>query len=84
MTTEQEQISDEDLASKISEDGRLSQDALASEDDGILETGVHGNSAILEDETDPSLEEEPFSVNDFEEGVEMVEREVPLDKPVIS
>lgn len=73
MTIQQEQLSDEDLASKISEDGRLSQDSQTHEEEGFLETGVHANSAVLEDETDPSLQEEPFSVNDFEEGSQMVD-----------
>ena len=49
MTIEQEQLSDEDLASKISEDGRLSQDSPTHEEEGFLETGVHANSAVLED-----------------------------------
>ena len=73
MTIQQEQLSDEDLASKISEDGRLSQDSPTHEEEGFLETGVHANSSVLEDETDPSLQEEPFSVNDFEEGSQMVD-----------
>ena len=70
MTIPQEQLSDEDLASKISEDGILSQDSTTSEDDGILETGIHGNASMIEGESDPALQEEPFLTDDFEEDVE--------------
>lgn len=70
MTIPQEQLSDEDLASKISEDGILSQDSTTSENDGILETGIHGNASMIEGESDPALQEEPFLTDDFEEDVE--------------
>ena len=70
MTTPQDQLTDEDLASKISEDGRLSSDPNQDEKDGVLETGIHGNMSSAEKEQDPSLIEEPFSVDDFDDGVE--------------
>lgn len=69
MTAPQDHLTDEDLASKISEDGRLSSDPSQNEEEGVLETGIHGNMRAVESEQDPSLVEEPFSVDDFEEGV---------------
>jgi len=66
MTANQEELSDEALAEKISEDGRLSGNSQEDEG-GMLEAGVDLSTSTTGDANDPDFEEEPFSINDFEE-----------------
>ena len=70
-STNSEQISDEALASRISDDGRLSSDAFSGDEDGIVEAGIPpettGSSAEEE------LNEEAFSVDDFDSDMSIAE-----------
>lgn len=63
-STDSEEITDEALASSISDDGRLSSEAFEQGEEGIVEAGIPPQS------TDPAdseeLNEEPFSVGDFD------------------
>lgn len=68
MNSNAEQISDEDLASTISEDGRLSSEVREPSDQGLVEAGIPPE--IKDSSTMAGLEEEPFSVNDFDEDID--------------
>ena len=68
MNSNAEQISDEDLASTISDDGRLSSEVREPSDQGLVEAGIPPE--IKDSSTNADLEEEPFSVNDFDEDIE--------------
>ena len=68
MNSNAEQISDEDLASTISEDGRLSSEVREPSNQGLVEAGIPPE--IKDSSTMAGLEEEPFSVNDFDEDVD--------------
>jgi hypothetical protein len=68
MNSNAEQISDEDLASTISVDGRLSSEVSEPSDQGLVEAGIPPE--IKDSSTMADLEEEPFSVNDFDEDIE--------------
>lgn len=68
MNSNAEQISDEDLASTISDDGRLSSEVRESSDQGLVEAGIPPE--IKDSSINADLEEEPFSVNDFDEDIE--------------
>ena len=59
-----EQITDEALASSISDDGRLSSEAFADDEEGIVEVGIPPQSKGTSD--DGELDEEAFSVDDFD------------------
>ena len=59
-----EQITDEALASSISDDGRLSSEAFADDEEGIVEAGIPPQSKDASD--DGELDEEAFSVDDFD------------------
>ena len=58
-----EQITDEALASSISDDGRLSSEAFSGDDEGIVEAGI---PPTTNDPSDNELDEEAFSVDDFD------------------
>ena len=47
-STDSEQISDEALASRISDDGRLSSDAFSGDEDGIVEAGIPPRLLVLQ------------------------------------
>jgi hypothetical protein len=70
-STDSEQISDEALASRISDDGRLSSDAFSGDEDGIVEAGIppETNGSSAEEE----LNEEAFSVDDFDSDMSIAE-----------
>ena len=68
MNSNAEQISDEDLASTISVDGRLSSEVSEPSDQGLVEAGIPPE--IEDSSTMADLEEEPFSVKDFDEDIE--------------
>ena len=78
-STDSEQISDDDLASSISDDGRLSSDAFSGDEDGIVEAGIPpettGSSA------DEELNEEPFSVDDFDSDMSIAEVSNQKERP---
>ena len=63
-SSDAEEISDEDLASSISDDGRLSSEASDSSEDGMVEAGIP--PSINDPSDDGDLDEEPFSVDDFD------------------
>ncbi len=63
-----EQITDEALASSISDDGRLSSDAFAGEEEGIVEAGIPPPTHDSSDDTE--LDEEVFSVDDFDSDMQ--------------
>lgn len=66
-STDSEQITDEALASSISDDGRLSSESSQQSDEGIVEAGIPPPS---NDPTDSvELNEEPFSVSDFDADI---------------
>lgn len=69
MAAHPEVISDESLASSISDDGHLSSNASQSEEDGMLEVGILGQGANEASSVD--LSEEPFSVDDFDAPMSM-------------
>ncbi len=71
MTVQQEQLSDEHLADTISDDGRLSATIDASSEDGVLEVGSISHGKDSDGEIDSSLLEEPFSMDDFDENLEI-------------
>ena len=64
MNSQAEQISDDDLASTISDDGRLSSDSSDSTEQGLLEVGVPPEVKGPSESSD--LDEEPFSIDDFD------------------
>ena len=68
MNSNEEHISDEDLASTISVDGRLSSEVSEPSDQGLVEAGIPPE--IEDSSTMADLEEEPFSVKDFDEDIE--------------
>lgn len=57
-----EPISDEALASSISDDGRLSSEAFAGDEEGMVEAGIPPKDST----GDGELDEEAFSVDDFD------------------
>ena len=63
-----EQITDEALASSISDDGRLSSEAFSGDEDGMVEAGI---PPATNDPADNELDEEAFSVNDFDADMSM-------------
>ena len=77
-STDSEEITDEALASSISDDGRLSSEAFEPGEEGIVEAGIPPQS------TDPSdseeLNEEPFSVGDFDADM-VIEEKPPVSQP---
>jgi hypothetical protein len=77
-STDSEEITDEALASSISDDGRLSATFEPGEE-GIVEAGIPPQS------TDPSdseeLNEEPFSVGDFDADMVIEEKSVVTQTP---
>ena len=83
-STDSEEITDEALASSISDDGRLSSEAFEPGEEGIVEAGIPPQS------TDPAdseeLNEEPFSVGDFDADMVIEEKpsviQTPDDSPV--
>jgi hypothetical protein len=83
-STDSEEITDEALASSISDDGRLSSEAFEQGEEGIVEAGIPPQS------TDPAdseeLNEEPFSVGDFDADMVIEEKpsvtQTPDDSPV--
>ena len=82
-STDSEEITDEALASSISDDGRLSSEAFEQGEEGIVEAGIPPQS------TDPAdseeLNEEPFSVRDFDADMVIEEKssvtQTPEDSP---
>jgi hypothetical protein len=62
-STDSDQLSDEALASSISDDGRLSSDGFDSDEEGIVEVGIPPQAGSIED---VELEEEPFILDDFD------------------
>ena len=82
-STDSEEITDEALASSISDDGRLSSEAFEQGEEGIVEAGIPPQS------TDPAdseeLNEEPFSVGDFDADMVIEEKssvtQTPEDSP---
>ena len=58
-----EQITDEALASSISDDGRLSSEAFSADEEGIVEAGI---PPPIQDLSEEGLDEEAFSVDDFD------------------
>ena len=82
-STDSEEITDEALASSISDDGRLSSEAFEQGEEGIVEAGIPSQS------TDPAdseeLNEEPFSVGDFDADMVIEEKssvtQTPEDSP---
>jgi len=70
-STDSDQISDEALASSISDDGRLSSEAFDSDEEGIVEAGIPPQIPGSDDSGE--LSEEPFSVDDFDTGLSMEE-----------
>ena len=63
-STDSDQITDEALASSISDDGRLSSEAFDADEEGIVEAGIPPEVAdSLEGD---QLSEEAFSVDDFD------------------
>ena len=74
-STDSEEITDEALASSISDDGRLSSEAFEPGEEGIVEAGIPPQSTDPKDSEE--LNEEPFSVGDFD--ADMVIEEKPSD-----
>ncbi len=63
-STDSDQITDEALASSISDDGRLSSEAFDADEEGIVEAGIPPQAPdSLEGD---QLSEEAFSVDDFD------------------
>jgi hypothetical protein len=63
-STDSDQITDEALASSISDDGRLSSEAFDADEEGIVEAGIppQAPDSVEGDQ----LSEEAFSVDDFD------------------
>jgi hypothetical protein len=63
-STESDQITDEALASSISDDGRLSSEAFDADEEGIVEAGIppQAPDSVEGDQ----FSEEAFSVDDFD------------------
>ena len=74
-STDSDQLSDEALASSISDDGRLSSDAFDSDEEGIVEAGIPPQTGSAED---AELEEETFSVDDFDSDMSIEANPDPL------
>ncbi len=79
MNSQAEQISDEDLASKISDDGHLSTDDTESADQGVVEAGIPPGMNDSAENAD--TEEEPFSIDDFDEEFEVKSQSNQIDQP---
>lgn len=81
-STDSEEITDEALASSISDDGRLSSEAFEQGEEGIVEAGIPPQS------TDPAdseeLNEEPFSVGDFDADMVIEEKSSVTQTPEVS
>jgi len=63
-STDSDQITDEALASSISDDGRLSSEAFDADEEGIVEAGIPPQA--LDSGEGDQLSEEAFSVDDFD------------------
>jgi hypothetical protein len=63
-STNSDQITDEALASSISDDGRLSSDAFDADEEGIVEAGIPPPAP--DSVEGDALNEEAFSVDDFD------------------
>lgn len=74
-STDSEQITDEALASSISDDARLSSESFEQGEEGIVEAGIPPQSNDPNDSAE--LNEEPFSVSDFD--ADMVVNESPAE-----
>ncbi|MDG1356065.1 MAG: hypothetical protein P8P90_07435 [Opitutales bacterium] len=83
-STDSEEITDEALASSISDDGRLSSEAFEPGEEGIVEAGIPPQSTDPKDSEE--LNEEPFSVGDFDADMVIEEKpsvtQTPDDSPV--
>jgi len=78
-STDSEEITDEALASSISDDGRLSSEAFEPGEEGIVEAGIPPQST---DPTDSEeLKEEPFSVGDFDADMVIEEKPSVIQTP---
>jgi len=66
-STNSDQITDEALASSISDDGRLSSDAFDADEEGIVEAGIPPPAP--DSVEGDALNEEAFSVDDFDADV---------------
>lgn len=71
-STDSEEITDEALASSISDDGRLSSEAFEPGEEGIVEAGIPPQSTDPKDSEE--LNEEPFSVGDFDADMVIEEK----------
>ena len=83
-STDSDQITDEALASSISDDGRLSSEAFDADEEGIVEAGIPPQAPdSLEGD---QLNEEAFSVDDFDADLSIddsVESTEPNDLNVV-
>jgi hypothetical protein len=84
-STDSDQITDEALASSISDDGRLSSEAFDADEEGIVEAGIPPQAPdSLEGD---QLSEEAFSVDDFDADLSIddsVESTEPNDSNVVA
>jgi len=84
-STDSDQITDEALASSISDDGRLSSEAFDADEEGIVEAGIPPQTPdSLEGD---QLSEEAFSVDDFDADLSIddsVESTEPNDSNVLA
>jgi hypothetical protein len=84
-STDSDQITDEALASSISDDGRLSSEAFDADEEGIVEAGIPPQAPdSLEGD---QLSEEAFSVDDFDADLSIddsVESTEPNDSNVLA
>ena len=71
MSSDSEPITDEALASRISDDGRLSSEFMDSAEEGFVEAGIPPQASDAEG--DDQLGEEPFSVNDFDSDISLAD-----------
>ena len=78
-STDSEEITDEALASSISDDGRLSSEAFEPGEEGIVEAGIPPQSTDPKDSEE--LNEEPFSVGDFDADMVIEEKSVVTQTP---
>ena len=84
-STDSDQITDEALASSISDDGRLSSEAFDADEEGIVEAGIPPQppDSVEGDQ----LSEEAFSVDDFDADLSIddsVESTEPNDSNVVA